>query len=362
MEKTVITQNNTQVLMAPETYEYKIETSVSEKGELPFVQIFVFTIVDSSDPSLDVFARVATPGDLGGTTALLTARDAAITAGATEYLSSYFSVQYPDVTIAAQAKSAVTTRINDLINNWIIYRDQFMLYSGEEQYFPTTDPAFEQSLKDDYATAKQTRIAAEQALLLSATDLTLAQKDAANTLKIYEIYKKEVEFCQKTHIVDWAALNGALTSLLSAEGAMSTDSKSAFCALAGLSIATPLAWPITDPPTTLAQLATTGLIPSTEWADWYNAIVDFETARTAYTTTGAPARTAVASGFQTFCSTAASNSSLSYNANVAAESDVSDAVLNKKEAEAELVAAQAAEAAALAAVMEVCPTFDPASV
>jgi hypothetical protein len=362
MEKTVVTQNNTQVLTAPETYEYKIETSISDKGELPFIQIFVYTIVDPADPSLDTFARVATPGDLDGTTALKTARDAAVSVSATEFLSSYFSVQYPDLTIAAQAKSAITTRINELINNWIIYRDQFMLYSGELQYFPTTDPAFEQSLKDDYASAKQARIAAEQALLISNTDLTLAQKDAANALKIYEIYKKEVEFCQKTHLVDWVALNSAITSLLSAEVLVSTISKDAFCELAGMSLSISLTWPLADPATTLSQLATSGLIPTTKWADWYNAIVNFETARTAYTTTGAPARTAVASGLQTFCATAAGNSSSSYNAKVAAESDVADAVLNKKEAEATLVSAQAAEAAALAAVMEVCPTFDPASV
>jgi hypothetical protein len=70
----------------------------------------------------------------------------------------------------------------------------------------------------------------------------------------------------------------------------------------------------------------------------------------------------VASGLQAFCLAAAGNSSTSYNTKVAAESDVADAVLNKKEAEAELVSAQALEATALAAVMEVCPTFDPASV
>jgi hypothetical protein len=54
--------------------------------------------------------------------------------------------------------------------------------------------------------------------------------------------------------------------------------------------------------------------------------------------------------------------SWSYNAKVNADSLVADAVTTKKEAEASLAAAQKAENAALAALMAVCPTFDPASV
>jgi hypothetical protein len=358
MEKTVITQNNTQVLTAPETYEYKIETSVSDRGELPFIQIFVYTIVDPANPSFDTFARVATPGDLDGTTALETLRDAAIVAGSTEFLSSYFSVQCPDLTIAAQAKSAITTRINDLINNWLIYRDQFMLYSGEAQYFPTTDPAFEQTLKDSYATAKQVRIAAEQALLLASTDLTLAQKDAANTLKIYNIYLKEVEFCQIARINNWLVLKGALTTVLAADALFISKSKTDFTALATACLGTVVVWP-PDP----ADVAALAARPEgASWTDWISQINNMDLARSNFSTIGEPQSTALDAVFQTFCMGAASNTSSSYNTNVAAESDVADAVLNKKEAEAELVSAQAAEAAALAAVMEVCPTFDPASV
>lgn len=364
MEKTVITQNKTQILTAPETYEYKIETSVTEKGELPFIQIFVYTIIDATDPTLDLFARVATPGDLDGSTALKTGRDAAILAGMDEFLSSYFSVQYADLTIAVQALSAITTRINDLINNWIMYRDQFMLNDGIGQYFPTTDPEFEQALKDAYASAKQSRVAAEQAVLETATELTLAEKDAANAQTIYEIYAKEREFCQKTHLVDWAALDVALTALINGGDSFAADSKLSFCSLAGLSLGTTITWPLPYPGATKVALATLGTsaIPSLVWGEWYDAIVAFDNAKTAYASNGAPARVAVGADLQSFCLLVTGNYTTSYNTKVAAESAVSDAVLNKKEAEAELVAAQAAEEAALARVMEVCPTFDPASV
>lgn len=359
MEKTTITQNNTQVLTAPEVYEYKIETSVTDKGELPCIQIFVFTISDPSDPSLDKFARVAVPGDFDGPTALLIARDAAILAGATEFLASYFSVQYPDLTVAVQAKSAITTRINELINGWIVYRDNFIDTSGIAQYFPTTDPALEQSLIDDYAGAKQARIAAEEDVTISVTDLTLAQKDAANAQKIYEIYKKEVDFCQTARMNNWLVLNSALSTLFGANATFITNSRNDFCGLAGALLGFPVTWP-PDPATVVAPLA--ALPEGAFWTNWISAITTIDLSWNAFNTVGAPQRSTLDAEFQSFCITAAGNTSSSYNAKVAADSDVADAVTNKKEAEAALVSAQKAEEAALATVMEVCPTFDPASV
>lgn len=362
MDKTVIVQNPSQIMIEPDVYEYKIETSVTEAGELPTLQIFVYTISDDDDPSLDKFARVATPGDLDGPTKLFEVREDAVTAGVTEYLSSYFSVQYPDLTVAAQARTAITSRINDLINNWIIYRDEFMADAGDDQYFPTTDPALEQQLIDAYKTTKDDRIAAEQALLEATTDLTLAEKDAENAQTVYEIYKKEQEFGQQMYTVDWAKLDGALSILFSAEDVFLSNSKSEFCSLASLSLGTSITWPLADPPATLTLLATTGLIPSTDWSDWYYALINFESAKTGFSTTGSPARAAIGTACMNFFAQVAANVAYSYNTKQGMDSLVQDAVMTKKEAEATLAAAQKAEDAALAKLKEFCPTFDPASV
>lgn len=307
MDKTTIVQNNTQVLVAPETYEYKMETTVTSKGELPRTQIFVYTIMDAVDPTADIFARVATVGDLDGAAELLTLRDAAIAAGATEYTTSYFSIQYADLTIATQARSAIATRINELINDWVLYNDTFIVNNGIDQLFPSADPALEETLTAAYADAKTARKAAEVDLVTAATELLLAEKDVTNAKAIYNIYKLEVEFCQKTRMTDWYNLDNALTALL------------------------------VDP-----------------------TFVD--PAKTIYITNGQPARIAVAADLLSFSQNAAAKISWSYNNVNAMESLAADAVTTKKEAEASLAAAQKAENAALAALMAVCPTFDPASV
>lgn len=356
MDKMIITQNNTQVLTAPETYEYKIETTVTYRGELPNTQIFVYTILAASDPGLDTFARVATVGDIDGTVALSISRDAAVLAGATEFLSSYFSIQYPDLTVAAQAKTAITTRINELINNWVVYRDQFMLNDGVDQFFPTGDPAFEQTLKDAYAEAKQLRVAAEVDVTVATTELALAEKDVTNAQAVYAIYKAEVDFCQKTHLADWVTLNGALGTLLSGEAGFVAASKTQFCTLATLALGVPVTWRPLD-----AQIISLSAI-SPAYGLWIAAIDAFESTQHGYNTTGAPARIAVGDGLLVFCQNAAAKIAWSYGVVTSAEALVADAVTTKKEAEASLASAQAAEDAALANVMEVCPTFDPASV
>jgi hypothetical protein len=364
MEKTKVVQNCTEILTAPDTIEYKIETTVTDPGELPFAQIFVYTIVDVADPAQDVFARVATPGDLDGGNALLTSRDDAVSGGLSEFLSLYFSVQYPDLTTASQARLMISTRINELINNWILYRDSFMANSGEIQYFPTTDPEVEQHLTEIYVTTRDARVVAEEDLATATTDLTLAEKDSATAQATYEIYKKEQVFCQKTHLVDWVALDGALTPYISAVSTFLTNSKTDFVTLANIALAAvsppvlylPVVWhPIPYHEAALASL-------SLAWTNWISAIDNMTTVREAYNTTGASARTAVGADLLAFCQTAAMQVAASYNAKVAADSLVADAVLTKKEAEAALAFAQQAEDAALAAVIAVCPTFDPASV
>lgn len=353
MDKAIIVQNNTQILTAPETYAYKIETTVTYKGELPQTQIFVYTIVDAADPGADVFARVATVGDLDGTVELKTSRDDAVAAGDSEFLSSYFSIQYPDLTVAAQAKTAISTRINELINNWLIYRDQFMKNDGIDQFFPSTDPAFEQTLIDNYKTAKEARVAAEVEVATATAELSLAEKDVTNAKAVYDIYKLEVDFCQKSYVVDWNALNLSLTNLLGAETNFVTASKTCICNLASAELGFPVTW--SELPAQLPSLPTI-------YTTWYTAITTFESMQNAYNTSGAPARSAINTEFGTFSNTAASKLAWAYNNVTYMESAASDAVTTKKEAEAALAAAQKAEDAALAAVMEVCPTFDPASV
>jgi hypothetical protein len=63
-----------------------------------------------------------------------------------------------------------------------------------------------------------------------------------------------------------------------------------------------------------------------------------------------------------FCSGAATGYSAAVNAKNNKDLDVANAQTAKEKADASVATAQANEDAALAAIKEVCPTFDPSSV
>lgn len=359
MNKTTIVQNNTEVFVSPDVQEYRIETTVTVAGELPHTQIFVYTINDFANPAADVFARVATPGDLDGNAVLPLSRDLAITAGGTEYLTSVFVVQYPDLTIASQARKMIPSRVNDLINNWILYRDQFLLYNNEDQYFPTVDPTVEQALTDTYTEARAARIVAEADLVIASTDLILAEKDAATAQQIVAIRDFEMTFDKKTHKVDWPQLDVALSLLLTGASTFSVSAKTQLAAAATIALSTPITWPLT--PTQLALLFALPTYGSIYNAT-YNSIIAFDTVFSTYSTNGAPARAAMGPGLDTFGASVTAYYAAAVNSKAAADSLVADAVTTKKEAEATVASARKAEDAALAAIKSVCPTFDPATV
>lgn len=178
MEYTEIVQNCYGITIpASGAIEYRIETTIGDPGELLKAQIFVYTVMSPDDPTKDTFNRVANPQDLQN---LLINRDDAIAASLTEYLRSDSSLQYAELTVAVQAKAALTTRINQLIRDWISYRDAFADFSGTTRLYPTADPDLEASLEQAYADAKKARIAAEAALVVAGTTLTSA-KDAVDT-------------------------------------------------------------------------------------------------------------------------------------------------------------------------------------
>jgi len=192
MDNTEIVQNCYGVTVDPTTVEYRIETTVQEAGELPSTFVFVYTIGNANDPTADTFSRVGNPQDIQN---LQKDRDDAIANNETEYLSSYNAVQYDNLDVAVQAKSALTTRINELINLWIEYRDNFENLSGDIQLYPTVDPGYEEALINTYTEARDDRIAKEDAVVDAQTVQASAETDLSHALDILEIYVDETEFC-----------------------------------------------------------------------------------------------------------------------------------------------------------------------
>ena len=278
------------VTVAPDKQEFRIEATVVDPGELPVTAAFVFTIGVEDDPSTDSFARVAYPQDLQN---LLVSRDLSISAGATEYLSSYAEFQYTTLTDAVNAKAMLSTRLNELVKNWLTYQNDFVDDSDVVRAYPNSDPEVEDTLKQNYSDAVEAREAAEVAVTAADTALSSAQ-DAATTAQEFVAKASEcVAFIQ-----DFTTKVNEYKSLVVSEGTSATTYYTS---------------------TLLPALSDRGSVCNS----------DLQTAQNELT---------------------------------AAESDIATKTQTKIEAEQTLVAAQEAEDEALAAVLAVCPDFDPSSV
>lgn len=344
MLKTDLIQDCYEYRVSTTETEFRIETTIVSKGELPQEQIFVFTIVVEDDPGGDKFARVGSPRDLRE---LVVSRDKAIANGQTEYLASFFMLSYPILEVAINAKAAVTSRINECINTWVSYRDTFEDDGTTHQMFPTVDASFEQAKKDAYAAAKAARITKDAAVTSAEAALLAAEDDVTNAETVLAIYEDEAAFCAKDRISTWVPLNAEITSFTSSAQTQLTSIKATFMDLAGISHS----WP-----------PVTGEVPVGDLTTLYYEILAISNSIDGYNSVGAPLAVTLDSDFLAFCQSAAANVISYTNIKTAADAAVVAAVKAKEEADAALASAISAEAAALAAVKAICPDFDPSTV
>jgi hypothetical protein len=343
MTKTEILFDCYEYRLTATTTEFRIETSVQTKGELPQEAIFVMNIVVSDDPGADTFNRVGSPRDLRE---LKISRALALAAGATEYLSNTMTLSYPLLDVGVAAKATVTSRINECINAWITYRDAFEDTGTTAHPFPTVDASYEQSLKDSYTSAKDNRIAKQTASETAATAVTTAESAAANAAALLALYTVETDFCTKDRVNAWVPLKGYFTNFATIEETQVTALKGTFMNLLVLGHS----WP----PTSTEIAAFTA-----DQFDFYSEINAASAGVDSYKNSGAPLSTTLDTDFQAFCSNAAISKTAATLDKASKDTAAANAATAKEEADAALASAILAEAAALAAVKAVCPDFDP---
>lgn len=351
MLTTLIQQERIQELLVDGSLKYSIVSTVTDKGELPYEQLFVYQIVDSVDPKDDVFQRVGNPYDLENVNI---DRSIAIVAGDKTYLSSELRREYSTLSVAVEGKDAIDSRINDAVKAWYTYITEFT--GTDTDAYPTTDPSYEQALKDTYAAAKEARKAAEEDVGTKESDLIVAGEKANSAAQLVLIYKAEVEFCQSTRVVNWSNYFGAVNTFKPASVSLNNKYQSFVTSIIG---------------TYNAQSGSIypGAPVDPAWTSIWQALNTYQGDPAAFVA-GALATfqsnenygALVASEFATFCGTANTNYVGAINAKAVTDKAVSDAVTAKEEAEATLATAQEAEDTALAAVMAVCPDFNPLSV
>lgn len=286
-------------------------------AQLPHLNVFVIAVNDVTDPKQDTLARIAMIADLS---TLPIGRDPGIAApgpNGIEFLSASVTNSYDTLETGNDAAQAIRDRVNALITDWITFRTTFnapdptpALYT-----FPSTDASQSTALINAYAIAKQDRYAKQTAKATSDAALVATQADYT--------YKSGLipSFAAQTVVVQ-----GYLTTVISQFGTL--------LVAANVFLS--------------ANLAGTGVSA-------FNAAVTQATiqqsAMAGYTTAAAALVTSV----QSYTNARASDQATAATALTAAQSDQ----ITKTQ---QLASAQTLEAAALAAVLAVCPDFDKTSI
>jgi hypothetical protein len=247
---------------------------------------------------------------------------------------------YIDIEIAVQAIDALEGRINTAVTTWVTYQNEFA--GSEVDSYPSTDQELSDALKAEYATAKAARVSAEGDVTTSETDLLISQASAELAVEKVSLYEKEVQFCSEARVTYWLDYYGGVGTYKSGMTSFFDNAVAQYNLYSGET------YP--DPPS-----------PANDWTGLHGVLTAASAAQAAFNSVE-PSGASLDAVFTTFCAEATSSYNGALAAKSAADVDVANKVTAKEEAESALASAQTAEDEALAAVVAVCPDFDPDSV
>lgn len=314
--------------------KYEILATCAVAGSLPDTGIFLLGITDPSGPKSDLLVRVI---ELGDTTVFKNDRDDAIASGDVQWRSPEVRLIYTDIETANAAQKELSQRINNLVVNFDTVNSEFSV-SNEIIIYPITiDTTVQTEAKENYKTARDAATAAEvarDAHVLECTELekevaliNVRLNDATGDLAILSPAHNSLIVQNSLYPLRTTNFNTYATSIANANNVSdaTTAEKNTINALVN-------------------NIQNETLVMTGTNAALNTAI------------TGASNSTAVLLGtlqsrIATLTADKAAQNVKLYQCNVA---------LSK--AQATLAAARAAEDAALAAVREVCPDFNPTTV
>jgi hypothetical protein len=289
-------------------------------NELPHLNVFVISVVDVTDPTQDVLARVANLADLSLIPIGRTLGIAAPGANGIEYLADSSTVHYDTLETANDAAKAFRDRVNALIEGWIDFRTNFNAPDPTPAFYtmPFVDASQKTVLINAYSLAKQAGYAQLQVKTEADAALTRAQTDYT--------YKSSLLTGITTIVTNTTNVKNEFTTVVAQFGALLTAGNVFYGLNTGGPGATAFA----------GALAT------------------------------ATAQQTAMPGYLTDANTALVNST---NYQTARQNDANTSATGLASAQANqitqaqtLTAANATTAAALAALLAVCPDFDPTTI
>lgn len=195
--------------------EFVIENLITNKGPLPYAEVFVKQVVTRTDPKDDRFLRVSSLGDL---TTLPRGRNAGLlstTAETFQFIDSSATVKYDSLDVAVAGQTAIRDRVNALVKDWQHYEAEFAAYPTAEVFnLPIADNDQKTQAITDYTAAKQDRVNKEALMESAEVDLDTAKTNqqlyADLTVNLKSFASRASE-----RTLEMAAARSALTALIS---------------------------------------------------------------------------------------------------------------------------------------------------
>ena len=373
MADPVLRQTRRTVRQTDGTPLYSVESVITDAGDLPFIEVFVFRIDDPANPRADVLAHVADPqilqrasnGDIyiktipadlkvfsGDTfarvsnpselTTLSRNRETALARGQREYLSSSLLLSYADLPVATAAGKTVLDRVSTLVTRWRAYQSGFQTASPVDYALPQLDIGVEAALKAEWTGLKAARVTAQTARDTARTAVAACQSDIAIETRILTLLQRDVDYLQ-TAARSVELITDAATTYYTAGASYGTQTVT----LVGGSPTFPGGHPYSLITTGISGQFTVNLLE-------YGATPTYS---------GSTREFVRANPIGYYALQAEKESDLAAQRDVLRQLSIRCArtASDLQDAETALRAAQTREDAALAAIIAVCPTFDPTS-
>ena len=190
--------------------QYVVETTITDRGDLPSQALFVMQIVDETDPKQDELLRAATVADLID---LEQDRPTALLRGQTLFRAVTTTKTYDDVNAARAAALFLEEKLNELVVEYQTYLTDFVADPGETLTFPMADAGILTPAIEAYTAKRDERIAQEAAV----TDKTAECATITAELAVLQTRVDELEQCVETLDIASAGLNDCVTALRDAD-------------------------------------------------------------------------------------------------------------------------------------------------
>lgn len=349
----MVRQVRRETFLADGSVRFEVTNQIIDQGDMPFPHLFVVTINDAVSPKSDVLARIATPVDvrqadssspiyvkvsssdlieigvdtfarianINDVTKLPRDRVAAQLMGRSEYLTTSFLMLYDNVTTAQAAAQAVIARLSTLVTEWRAYNTQFATNPYADFPLPQVDASVEAQRTAVYVEKRAARVSADDAVTAAQAAKDACEKGCIADKTIYDFLSYDVAVMEAAR----ATVNG-LTEVFGSGPTLNLTG--------GTTLTSPGTYTITATPSTRAKDFVLGANSYSGNSTTYEALLIKKRADLA-----------------------------TYAAKVRA-CDVRCAALGAALLTAQQAAdaALAAEQAALANVVAVCPTFSPSTV